>query len=133
MNGQNRPAIRQVVTVMDCADAGALASFYSRFLDWAWTHPAANGWAAITSPQGAVIAFQEVEGYTPPVWPWQAGAQGQRVHFDYYLDDLEEGVQYALACGAVEALSQFFTTSRTMLDPAGHSFCIDTEEAEPQA
>lgn len=42
-----------------------------------------------------------------------------------------EGVEFALACGAVEAAQQFFTTSRTLLDPAGHPFCIDTDGEEP--
>ena len=126
-----RPMINRINLVIDCADAGELAGFYSKLLGWSWTHPHANGWAAITSPEGTVIAFQEVEEYAPPVWPWEPGKQGQMLHLDVWVDDLEEGVQFALACGAREAKEQFFTTSRTMLDPAGHPFCIDTEGEEP--
>lgn len=62
----NKLTIKTIHLVMDCADAGILAEFYSRLLGWEWTHPSANGWAAITSPTGTVIAFQEVEGYEPP-------------------------------------------------------------------
>lgn len=123
-------AIKTINLVIDCADAGILAEFYSKLLGWEWTHPHANGWAAITSPTGQVIAFQEVEGFTPPVWPWQPGKQGQMLHLDIWVDDLQEGVAYAIECGAKLADTQYFKTSRTMIDPAGHPFCIDTNEPE---
>ena len=128
-----RPKINRINVVVDCADAGEMAAFYSKLLDWEWTHPRAGGWAAITSPMGTVMAFQEVEGYEPPVWPWEKGKQSQMMHLDFWVDDLEEGVRFALDCGAKEAEVQFYTTSRTMLDPAGHPFCIDTEGEEHQA
>lgn len=129
---KKRPKIKMINIVMDCNDAGIMADFYSKLLGWAWTHPQANGWAAITSPTGSVIAFQEIEGYEPPVWPWEPGKQGQMLHLDLWVDNLEEGVRFAIECGAKEASRQFFTTSRTMLDPAGHPFCIDTEDEEPE-
>ena len=118
MNTPKRPAVNRINTVIDCGDAQIMAEFY-------------NGWAAVTSPEGAVFAFQEIEGYEPPVWPWEKGKQGQMIHLDFWVDNLEEGVEFALACGAVEAAQQFFTTSRTLLDPAGHPFCIDTDGEEP--
>ena len=122
--------IQKINIVIDCADAGVLATFYSKFLGWEWTHPQANGWAAITSPTGSVIAFQEVIGYEPPVWPWEAGKQGQMLHLDFYVGNLDEAVQYAIECGAKIADTQYFRTSRTMFDPEGHPFCLDTDEAE---
>lgn len=122
--------VNHINLVIDCADAGIMAEFYSKLLGWEWTHPQANGWAAITSPTGSVIAFQEVEEYRPPVWPWQEGKQGQMLHIDIWVDDLEESVRYAIECGAKPADEQFFRTSRTMIDPAGHPFCIDTDEPE---
>jgi predicted enzyme related to lactoylglutathione lyase len=128
----NRPKINRINLVVDCPDAGVLADFYSKLLGWEWTHPQANGWAAITAPDGSVIAFQEVEGYEPPVWPHTPGTQGQMLHLDFWVDDLEEGVRFALECGAKVAPEQFFTTSKTMIDPAGHPFCIDTEGEEPE-
>lgn len=127
----NRPTINMINLVIDCSDAGIMAKFYSKLLDWEWTHPHSNGWAAVTSPSGTVIAFQEVENYESPVWPWQAGKPGQMLHLDLWVDNLEEGVQFALSCGAKEAKQQYFTTSRTLLDPAGHPFCIDTKGEEP--
>lgn len=127
-----RPTINKINLVIDCADAGILAGFYSRLLRWEWTHPHVGGWAAITSPTGTVIAFQEIAGYEPPVWPYESGKQGQMLHLDLWVDDLEEGVRFAAECGARLADQQFYTTSRTMLDPAGHPFCIDTEGEEPE-
>ncbi|MBB4037975.1 catechol 2,3-dioxygenase-like lactoylglutathione lyase family enzyme [Dysgonomonas hofstadii] len=122
--------VNYINIVIDCADAGLMADFYSRLLGWEWTHPQANGWAAITSPTGTVIAFQEVEGYEPPVWPWEKGRQGQMLHLDLWVDDLDEAVQFAIGCGARLADTQFFKSSRTLIDPSGHPFCIDTNGVE---
>lgn len=125
--------VNKINLVIDCPDPGLLAGFYSRLLGWEWTHPGTAGWAAITAPDGQVIAFQEVENYEPPAWPWKPGSQGQMIHLDVWVDDLETGVRHAVDCGAVLAEQQFYTTSRTLFDPAGHPFCIDTdgEEAAP--
>ena len=122
--------VNRINIVIDCADAGIMAAFYSKLLGWEWTHPQANGWAAITSPEGTVIAFQEVEGYEPPVWPWEKGKQGQMLHLDLWVDNLDQAVQFAIECGAMLANVQFFKSSRTMIDPAGHPFCIDTDMPE---
>lgn len=126
----NKPIISRINIVIDCMDAGIMANFYSKLLNWKWTHPQANGWAAITSPTGMVIAFQEIEEFEPPVWPWQKDKQGQMLHLDFYVDDLEESVSHALSLGARLADKQYFKTSRTLIDPAGHPFCLDTDEPE---
>lgn len=130
MKSNVKSLIYKINIVVDCSDAGVLADFYSKLLGWEWTHPRANGWAAITSPEGVVMAFQEVEEYQPPVWPWEEGRQGQMLHLDFYVENLEEAVAYAVRLGARQAGGQYFRTSRTMIDPAGHPFCLDTEEAE---
>lgn len=132
MMKRKRPVINRINTVMDCKDAKIMAEFYSKFLGWELTHSGANGWSAITSPAGTVFAFQEVEGYEAPIWPWEDGKQSQMIHMDFWVDDLDEGVAFAIECGAREASQQFFKTSRTLLDPAGHPFCIDTEGEEPE-
>lgn len=127
---KTKALIKKINIVIDCADAGVMAEFYSKILNWEYTHHHANGWAAITSPTGMVIAFQEIENYTPPVWPWQKGKQGQMLHLDFYVENLEEAVQYAIQCGARLASEQYYKTSKTMIDPAGHPFCLDTDEPE---
>jgi len=130
MKTKSKLQINKINIVIDCTDAGILAEFYSKLLGWEWTHPRANGWAAITAPTGMVFAFQEVEDFQPPVWPWESGKQGQMLHLDFYVDNLEEAVDYAVALGAKQADEQYFKTSRTMIDPAGHPFCLDTDEPE---
>lgn len=130
MTSNVKSLVYKMNIVVDCKDAGVLAEFYSKLLGWELTHQRANGWAAITSPSGMVMAFKEIEEYQPPVWPWKEGKQGQMLHLDFYVENLEEAVAYAIQLGARQADEQYFRTSRTMFDPAGHPFCLDTEEAE---
>lgn len=130
MTSNVKSLVYKMNIVVDCKDAGVLAEFYSKLLGWELTHQRANGWAAITSPSGMVMAFQEIEEYQPPVWPWKEGKQGQMLHLDFYVENLEEAVAYAIQLGARQADEQYFRTSRTMFDPTGHPFCLDTEEAE---
>ena len=127
-----RQDVYQINIVIDCAigQAGELAEFYTKLLGWELTHPAANGWAAITAPNHTVYAFQEVEDYKRPTWPWQKGEQGQMLHLDFWVEDLEAAVCYAESIGAQQAGTQYFKTSRTMFDPAGHTFCLDTDGEE---
>lgn len=122
--------INKINIVLDCSNAGIMAEFYSKLLGWKQSHPHANGWAAITSPTGTVMAFQEIEEYEPPVWPWKKGKQGQMLHLDFHVENLEEATKYAVECGTKVASEQYFKTSVTMIDPAGHPFCLDTDEAE---
>lgn len=126
-NSRQRPTIKPGPIVIDCGvgQAAVLSDFYSRLLDWELTHPAHAGTAAVTSPAGQVMAFQETETYRPPVWPWKAGEQGQMMHFDLIVEDLEEATRFAAGCGAKIAEEQFFDDSRTLFDPAGHPFCLD--------
>jgi hypothetical protein len=53
-----------------------------------------------------------------------------QIHLDIWVEDLAAGVAWATACGAREARSQpedrDLTRLRTMLDPAGHPFCLWT-------
>ncbi|MDL2293934.1 VOC family protein [Ruminococcaceae bacterium OttesenSCG-928-D13] len=132
-----RPDIYRINTVIDCAPGGAgtLAEFYSKLLGWDYSHPAGGGWAAITAPEGTVYAFQEVDEYAPPVWPWEADKPGQMLHLDFWVaaEDLEPMIAWAESLGARLTPVQYFHSSRTMLDPAGHPFCIDTDAPEPEA
>ena len=108
---------------LDCGDAEALAEFYSKLLGWEITIRG-NGWAGIHAPQGFVLAFQPVEDYVPPVWPWKGGEQQQMAHMDFTVENLPEAVAHAVKCGAKIADEQFFDSFTVMLDPAGHPFCL---------
>lgn len=56
----------------DCKDADALADFYANLLGLEKTL-SGGGWAGVHTPQGIVLAFQTVDEYVPPVWPWKEG------------------------------------------------------------
>jgi len=107
----------------DCKDADKLADFYVELLGWKKTL-SGGGWAGIHSPQGIILAFQTVDEYIPPVWPWKNCEQQQMAHIDFKVENLQEAVEHALKCGAKKADEQYFDTSTVMIDPAGHPFCL---------
>lgn len=107
----------------DCKNAEELAKFYQKLLGWK-EYYSGEGWFALRSPQGWVLAFQETEEYVKPVWPWKDGEQQQMAHIDFYVDNLEESVKYAIECGAKKSDVQYFETSTVMFDPEGHPFCL---------
>lgn len=74
---------------------------------------------------GIVFLFIQEEGYVPPVWPEEEGMQQKQMHFDFQVSDVPSAVRQAEALGAVRAKAQFGETHFvTMLDPAGHPFCL---------
>lgn len=109
--------------MVDCGDAQKLCSFYAELLGWEkrlmYGLPAARG------KEGIVFLFAQEEDYVPPVWPEQDGRQQKQMHFDFQVPDVPAAVRQAEALGAVKVRTQFggadFTT---MLDPAGHPFCL---------
>lgn len=109
----------------DCKNADVLADFYVELLGW--EKVISNGeYAAIRTPQGMV--FQTVENYVSPVWPWQEDKQQQMAHIDFHVDNLSEAVEHALKCGAKISEVQYYESSTVMFDPAGHPFCLSTEQ-----
>jgi hypothetical protein len=106
--------------VLDCPDAGALATFYARLLDW--EAKVDDGWADVRSDDGQSIAFQQVDDYTRPEWPGQDVPQ--QVHLDVEVDDLDEAEAAVLELGATKHEHQPGTTFRVFLDPVGHPFCL---------
>jgi hypothetical protein len=109
--------------VLDCPDAGALATFYSTMLDW--KVELSPGWADIRAENGQCISFQQVEAYTPPAWPTQEVPQ--QMHLDVIVDDLDTAEAGVLDLGAVKHEHQPGTSFRVFLDPAGHPFCLCVE------
>jgi catechol 2,3-dioxygenase-like lactoylglutathione lyase family enzyme len=118
---------------IDCPDEDALCIFYEALLGWErkelWGHP------SLTSPDGTQrFLFMQEKGdnilpYLPPVWPEQPGQQQKQMHFDFQVPDVPAAVAYAESLGAKKAKEQFggphFTT---MIDPAGHPFCLCAAE-----
>jgi hypothetical protein len=106
--------------VLDCPDAGALATFYATMLDW--KVEISPGWADIRADYGQCISFQQVADYTPPDWPKQAVPQ--QMHLDVMVDDLDTAEAAVLELGATKHAHQPGETFRVLLDPAGHPFCL---------
>lgn len=119
--------IKIIGTAIDCPDENLLADFYARMLGWKKTY-AGNGFAVVSSPDHpSLLVFQAVEHYQPPVWPWKKDKQGQMMHFDFFVQNLDEAVEHAKACGAAVCPVQFYDSGCiTMTDPAGHPFCLST-------
>ena len=132
------PSIRWGGVCVDCADAEALAEFYSRLLGWEiaardepTTRQGGSGLIALRNPDGGVgLSFQAEEWYQPPVWPEEPGAQTKMLHFEITVDDVDAAVERAIALGARVASHQPSDRDqddlRIMLDPAGHPFCLCT-------
>ncbi len=126
---ENFPRIALDAFVLECADVHSLADFYCCLLGWQKGYDEGDEWVDICSPSGGVkIAFQKNEGYVPPVWPDELGAQQQMAHLDFVVQNRQQmalAVAHAVACGAMKAHMQYSEDKWiTMLDPAGHPFCF---------
>ena len=116
---------------IDCADENALADFYVQMLRWTKTF-SGNGFAVVSAPEVPfLLVFQGVENYRAPVWPWENNQQAQMMHFDFFVENLEESVEHAKQCGATVSAVQFCEPAAVVLfDPAGHPFCLSTVREE---
>lgn len=102
----------------DCADASALARFWSGMLGAPVVYDA-DGVAMLGGPRP--VLFQSVESYNPPRWP--DPAHPQQVHLDVQVPDLDAGEAAALEVGAVRLPGEG-DGFRVFADPAGHPFCL---------
>lgn len=113
--------------VVDCGDEKKLSAFYAALLGWDPFE--IYGHHAVRSGNGLVFLFVQEEDFVPSVWPEEAGKQQKQMHFDFQVPDVPAAVRQAEGLGAVKARAQFggayFTT---MIDPAGHPFCLCAKE-----
>ena len=118
------PRLTVTGTNIDAPDANALADFYRRLLGWQ-TGTEEPGWVVLRAPGGGhTLNFQAEESYVRPVWPAGPGDQQMQMHLEIAVDDLEAGVEHAVAQGATLAGFQPQDNVRVCLDPAGHPFCL---------
>ena len=131
------PSLRFAGPVLDAARPLVLARFYERLLNWPIVHsegpqpgnPPEDGWALLRSPDGSQkIEIQWEPNYVAPTWPPIAGEQLMMIHLDFAVDDLEEGIAWAIEVGARIADHQPHERVRVMLDPEGHPFCLFSDE-----
>jgi len=118
--------IKSIIGItLDCPNANELADFYVKLSGWK-QEISSDEWAGISTPHGILLVFQTVENYVPPVWPWENTKQQQMAHIDFYVENLDDAVKFAINCGAKKSDIQFYDTSAVMFDPAGHPFCLST-------
>jgi catechol 2,3-dioxygenase-like lactoylglutathione lyase family enzyme len=112
--------------MVDCDDALKLRDFYADLLQWEKCE--LYGLPAARSSSGIVFLFIHEDDYVPPVWPETQGGQQKQMHFDFQVKDLPLAVKRAEALGAAQSASQFGGQDFiTILDPAGHPFCLCRE------
>jgi catechol 2,3-dioxygenase-like lactoylglutathione lyase family enzyme len=119
-----QPQLTLSGTNIGAPDPNALADFYRRLLGWN-TIVDEPGWVILRPPGGGQsLNFQEESGYVRPVWPAGPGDQQMMMHLEIRVNDLEAGVERAVALGAALADFQPQEHVRVCLDPAGHPFCL---------
>lgn len=127
-----RPWIRLSTVVLDAPDAHELSSFYGRLLGWPVVADEPD-WVLLRAPDSATsLSFQTEAIYERPTWPDRDGQQ-MMLHLDFQVDDLEEAVEHAIACGATLAEFQPQEDVRVFFDPAGHPFCLWIETPDYSA
>ena len=111
--------------MIDCDDEQCLCSFYGALLGW--RRGSLFGRPSLTSESGLIFLFVQEEDYLPPVWPEQPNHQQKQMHFDFQVPDVQAAVEQAILLGARRAETQFGSDAEvfvTMIDPAGHPFCL---------
>jgi Glyoxalase-like domain len=123
--------------VLDASDPVGLAKFYEQLLGWTMVecegprpgYPLEDGWAKLRSPAETMkIEFQWEQHYVPPTWPPADGEQQMMMHLDIAVDNLDDGVAWAIELGATKVAHQPQEGVVVMLDPAGHPFCLFAAE-----
>lgn len=113
-----------IAVVLDSDNAVALSEFYSNLLGWERVpFQPDDEWIVLFKGESLALVFQQVDDYKRPVWPCAPGEQQQMTHLDFYVENPQDAVEHALACGAVlsDVQEGFW---KVMIDPAGHPFCI---------
>lgn len=119
------PALRIGSVSVDCPDPGALADFYAELFGMTRIVESPDGRVVAISDGTHTLAMMKVDDYAPPTWP--KPGQGQQMHFDVSVSDLDAAAARALAVGARLADHQPAPDLwRVFLDPAGHPFCLTT-------
>jgi hypothetical protein len=114
--------------VVECPNAGKLASFYAEITGGTITY-ADEEWAVVKGPGGR-IDFQTAPGYQPPAWPDPASSM--QMHLDFDVDDLDAAESRVLAAGAIRLQADPDKHFRVYADPAGHPFCLTTTDLPDQ-
>lgn len=115
--------------VLECPSAGKLAAFYAEITGGKVTF-LRDSWASVRCPGGR-IDFQTAQGHIPPTWPDTASSM--QMHLDFDVDDLDATEARVLAAGATRYDIQPNNHCRVYADPAGHPFCLSTQDIPEEA
>ncbi|GAB2657415.1 VOC family protein [Nocardia goodfellowii] len=119
-------ALLFAVTI-DCPDPANLARFYLHFVG-GHLHSSNPDYVVLTSGNNVRLDFQRVANRRSPPWPDRAAPR--RLHLDFRVENLWEAEQFLVSNGAELASQQpGGERFRVLLDPAGHPFCIATDDA----
>lgn len=118
------PKLTFTATVLDAPDPVALGEFYGRLLGWD-VKVSDPTWVTVRPSDTAPgLSIQLEDAYVRPVWPAKPGDPQMQMHLDIQVDDLDAGIEHAVAAGATLADFQPQDDVRVFLDPAGHPFCL---------
>jgi catechol 2,3-dioxygenase-like lactoylglutathione lyase family enzyme len=120
--------IRVSTVNISSSDPSALARFWAALLGLDIRTEEAD-WVVIGGPGAIPLAFELDEHHQPPVWPSAPGRPPTQLHLEVQVDDLDDALAHALACGARLADHQPQQDVRVCLDPAGHPFCLWVDPA----
>ncbi len=114
--------------VLDAPSAPKLAHFYSDLLGWEITKESPEHCDMAPTSGVDYLATQPARDYVRPPWPNADGQQQMMLHLDFEVVDLDAAVAHAVELGAQEAGFQPQDNVRVMLDPAGHPFCLYSDD-----
>ena len=132
MTSQPPIRLRPASITISGPDPIELARFYAKLLgvDVAVEEPAPEGlppvagWAQVKADP-MTLNFEYEAQWQDPAWPAVHGRPTFTQHLDIWVDDVAAAVEWATACGARLADSQFLGDRvKVMIDPVGHPFCL---------
>ena len=94
--------IRLGAISLDCADPGALSTFWAELLGGVVAFSTDD--VAIVRLDGVLLVAYRIEGYVAPTWP--QGPVPKQFHLDLDVEDLDQAEEQALSLGAVRAARQ---------------------------
>lgn len=121
--------VKSFVVTLDCPNALELAKFYANLLGWRIEYDEQEPeWVDVVPPDGAPqyfsISCQQIDHYRAPEWP--EGEVPQQLHFDFYVDSVDQSAIAAEAAGARRHAYQPSEEGSFVVfaDPVGHLFCL---------
>ena len=115
--------MRLTAIIIDSADPGELAGFYTAATGWEQIY-ADDDFVALGDGGPVRLGFQRVAGYRGAGWP----DDRKHAHVDFAVPDVAAAVATLLELGAGKPDFQPGGENWTVLtDPEGHPFCLTAE------